>query len=42
MNYENKVINYMKSNSDTITIEEINQLNIPRIALTRLIDKKLI
>ena len=42
MNYENKVINYMKSNSDTITIEEINQLNIPRITLTRLIDKKLI
>lgn len=42
MNYENKVINYMKNNSDTITIEEINQLNIPRITLTRLIDKKLI
>lgn len=42
MDYENKVLNYMKNNSDSITIEELNKLNIPRITLTRLTDKKLI
>ena len=42
MNYENKVLNYMKDNSDSITVEELNKLNIPRITLTRLTDKKLI
>ena len=42
MNYENKVLNYMKNNSDSITIEELNKLNIPRITLTRLTDKELI
>ena len=35
MNYENKVLNYMKDNSDSITVEELNKLNIPRITLTR-------
>ena len=42
MNYENQVLNFMKNNSDSITIEEINKLNIPRVTLTRLIDKSLI
>ncbi len=42
MNYENKLINYMKNNCDTITIEEVNNLNIPRVVLTRLIKKNLI
>lgn len=42
MNYENQVLNFMENNSDSITIEEINKLNIPRITLTRLIDKNLI
>ena len=42
MNYENRLLNYMKNNSDTITIEEVNELNIPRIILTRLISKELI
>ena len=42
MDYENKVLNYMKNNSDSITIEEINKLNIPRVTLTRLIQKNLI
>lgn len=42
MDYENKVLNYMKNNSDSIAIEELNKLNIPRITLTRLTDKKLI
>lgn len=42
MNYENKVLEYMKSNSDTITIEEINKQGIPRIILTRLLNKDLI
>lgn len=37
MDYENKVLNYMKNNSDSITIEEINKLNILRVTLTRLI-----
>ncbi len=31
MDYENKVLNYMKNNSDSITIEEINNLNIPGV-----------
>lgn len=42
MDYEKQVLNYMKNNSDSITIEEINELNIPRITLTRLIEKDLI
>lgn len=41
MNYENKVLNYMKNNSDSITIEELNKLHIPRIVSTRLLDKNL-
>ena len=41
MNCENKVLNYIKNNSDLITIEELNKLNIPRITLTRLLDKNL-
>ena len=41
MDYENKVLNYMKNNSDSITIEELNKLNIPRIASTRLLNKNL-
>ena len=44
MNNENKIINFMKKNSDTVTTKEVNNLNIPRITLTRLmredIDKK--
>lgn len=42
MNYENKVLEYMKNNSDTITIEEVNEQNIPRVTLTRLLNKNLI
>lgn len=42
MNYENLVLEYMKNNSDSITIEEINSQNIPRITLTRLLKKDLI
>lgn len=42
MNYEEKVLEFMKKNGDTITIEELNSLNIPRVILTRLIQKKLI
>ena len=42
MNYENKVLEYMKNNSDTITIEEVNKQNIPRVTLTRLLNKNLI
>ena len=42
MNYENQILEYMKINSDSITIEEINKLNIPRIVLTRLVNKELI
>lgn len=42
MNYENQVLEYMKNNSDSITTEEINELNIPRIILTRLVNKELI
>lgn len=32
----------MKNNSDTITIEEVNEQNIPRVTLTRLLNKNLI
>ncbi len=39
MDYEKKILDYMKNNSDSITIEEVNELNIPRIVLTRLINK---
>lgn len=39
MDYENQVLEYMKNNSDSITIEEVNGLNIPRIILTRLLQK---
>lgn len=42
MNCENKVLEYMKNNSDTITIEEVNEQNIPRVVLTRLLNKNLI
>ena len=42
MDYENKILDYMKNHSDTITIEEVNKLNIPRVTLTRLINKNLI
>lgn len=42
MDYENKILNYMKNNSDSITIEEVNALNIPRVILTRLMNKNLI
>lgn len=42
MDYENQVLEYMKNNSDSITTEEINELNIPRIILTRLVNKELI
>lgn len=42
MDYENKVLEYMKNNSDTITIEEVNEQNIPRVILTRLLNKNLI
>ncbi len=42
MDYENQVLRYMKNNSDSITTEEINELNIPRITLTRLVNKELI
>ena len=42
MDYENKVLEYMKNNSDTITIEEVNEQNIPRVTLTRLLNKNLI
>lgn len=42
MNSENKVLEYMKNNSDTITIEEVNEQNIPRVVLTRLLNKNLI
>lgn len=42
MNYENQVLTFMENNSDSITIEEINKLSIPRITLTRLINKHLI
>ena len=39
MDYESQVLEYMKYNSDSITIEEINELKIPRIILTRLVNK---
>lgn len=42
MNYENQILNFMKNSSDTITIEEVNELNIPRVILTRLVNKNLI
>ena len=42
MDYESQVLEYMKYNSDSITIEEINEFNIPRITLTRLVNKGLI
>ncbi len=42
MDYENQILEFMKNNSDSITIEEINKLNIPRITLTRLVNKELI
>ena len=42
MDYESQVLEYMKYNSDSITIEEINELKIPRIILTRLVNKGLI
>jgi predicted transcriptional regulator of viral defense system len=42
MDYENQILKFMKNNSDSITIEEINKLNIPRITLTRLVNKGLI
>lgn len=42
MNCENRIITYMKKNSDTITIEEVNKLGIPRATLSRLINKNLI
>ncbi len=42
MSYENIVLNYMKKNSYTITIEELNTLNIPSVILTRLVEKGII
>lgn len=42
MEYENKILDFMKNNSDTITIDEVNKLNIPRVILTRLKQKDLI
>ena len=42
MDYENKILNYMKNNSDSITIEEVNKLNIPRVTLTRLVKKDIV
>ncbi len=42
MDYENQILKFMKNNSDSITIEEVNKLNIPRITLTRLVNKGLI
>lgn len=42
MDYENQNLEYIQNNSDSITIEETNKLNIPRITLTRLINKNLI
>lgn len=42
MSYEEKVLDFMKKNSDTITIEELNSLNIQSIVLTRLMKKGLI
>lgn len=42
MNYENKILDYMKKNSDTITIEEVKELNIPSVIMTRLIGKNLV
>lgn len=41
MDYENQILKFMKNNSDSITIEEVNKLNIPRITLTRLVNKGL-
>lgn len=42
MNYEKKILEFMGCHSDTITIEEVNKLNIPRIILTRMTQKELI
>ena len=42
MNYENQILNYMQIHSDTITVDEVNALNIPRVILNRLINKNLI
>lgn len=42
MNYENKIIEFMKNNSDMVTIEEVNELKIPHVVLTRLVRKGLI
>lgn len=40
--YESKILDFMKYNSDSITIEEVNNMNIPRVTLTRLVNKNLI
>lgn len=37
--YEEKILKYMHNNSDTITVKEVNRLNIPRVILTRLVKK---
>lgn len=42
MNNEKKVINFMDKNNGLITSEQIKDLNIPRVTLTRMIEKKLI
>ena len=42
MNNEEKVLTFMKNNSDTITTNELSNLNIPTIVLTRMVEKKII
>lgn len=42
MDYKNKILEYMKNNSDMITTKEANQQGFPRIALSRLVNENLI
>lgn len=42
MNNETKVIDFMRKNNGLITSKQINKLKIPRITLTRMVEKKII
>ncbi len=42
MNNETKVIDFMNKNNGLITSKQINNLKIPRITLTRMVEKKII
>jgi len=42
MKNEEKIINYINKNNGLITSKQIKDLNIPRVTLTRMIEKKLI